>query len=81
MQQEVQEWKTSKIGGSMLQEIRCPHCNEFICEASGEVKRNECNRCKKPIHVVSTNQGVFGMSEILALLPVQITYKKLTSKP
>jgi phage FluMu protein Com len=40
-----------------LQEIRCPHCNKFVCESSGEVKR-KCERCKKDIHAQVTPIGV-----------------------
>ncbi len=64
----------------MLQEIRCPNCNEFICLSSGEVKRT-CDRCKKEIHVVATSAGVYGMSEIAALIPKQIALnRKLANK-
>jgi hypothetical protein len=42
----------------MFQEIRCPSCNKFICEAVGEVRR-ECERCKQPVHaLVSHTFGV-----------------------
>ena len=45
-----------------MQEVRCPNCNKFICESFGEVKRDECPRCKKPIHVVVTTKGIINLS-------------------
>lgn len=44
-----------------MQEVRCPYCNKFICESSGEVKR-ECERCKKQVHVVVTSKGIINLS-------------------
>jgi hypothetical protein len=60
----------------MLQEIRCPHCKEFICLSSGEVKRDKCDRCKKPIHVVVTSKGIIDLSDI-SVFPIPIMPSRL----
>jgi hypothetical protein len=48
----------------MLQEIRCPSCNKFVCEAVGEVTR-ECKRCKKQVHAVTSAFGVIYFGEAI----------------
>jgi phage FluMu protein Com len=47
-----------------LKEVRCPHCNRFVCESSGEVKRDMCEKCGKPIHVVVTTKGIIDLLKI-----------------
>ena len=42
----------------VLREVRCPHCNKFVCESSGGVVKRECERCKKDIHAQVTPLGV-----------------------
>jgi len=56
-----------------MTEVRCPYCNEFICMSTGEVKRDKCKRCGKPVHVVVTSQGVFSVPEIVQVIPKQVS--------
>jgi len=60
-----------------MTEIRC-ECGKLLLEANGEVKKI-CPKCKKEIHVVVTSKGIFNISDLEKILPLQIQLNKLSN--
>jgi len=60
-----------------LQKIRCPYCNEFVCNSYGEVER-ECDRCKRLVHAVVTQLGVIYFDENMPRSEIRFKIKGKT---